>query len=138
MRRTGPVGCGVAVIVKEGKFVLLIRRKGRHGNGTWSVPGGWVEQGEGPEQAAVRELREEVGLRTEVEHLTFDGWTWTVHKDDNAEDICLWFKIERAFCEGRPSIKEPEKISELDWFSSWLLPDPLFATFEARLKKGAL
>jgi 8-oxo-dGTP diphosphatase len=48
---------------------LVIRRRGlllllkRH-NGVWEFPGGGVEFGEHPEKAALREAREETGLRT--------------------------------------------------------------------------
>lgn len=47
--------------------VLVTRRSEqlRHHPGQWALPGGSVDQGESPEQAALRELHEEVGLRLE-------------------------------------------------------------------------
>ena len=54
------VGVG-AVIVLQGK-ILLEQRKNEPGKGKWSVPGGKVELGETPEQAAIRETKEETGL----------------------------------------------------------------------------
>jgi ADP-ribose pyrophosphatase YjhB (NUDIX family) len=50
---------GAAVLVRVGGELLLIRQSYR----AWhSVPGGGVERGEAPREAALRELREEVGI----------------------------------------------------------------------------
>lgn len=47
--------------------VLLIRRGKEPHYGRWMVPGGTLEWGEGLEQAAVREVREETGVEIEIE-----------------------------------------------------------------------
>jgi mutator protein MutT len=57
------VGIG-AVIIREGKIVL-IKRGNEPAKGKWSIPGGHVELGETPEQAVIRETREETGLEVE-------------------------------------------------------------------------
>lgn len=51
------LGAGIAVV--HGRAVLLVRRGD---NGRWDVPGGGAADGEPPEAAARRELREETGL----------------------------------------------------------------------------
>lgn len=49
------VGVGVAVIVKRGGKILLIKRQGSHGAGTWAPPGGHIDFGESVEETARRE-----------------------------------------------------------------------------------
>jgi 8-oxo-dGTP diphosphatase len=61
------VGVG-GFIHREGK-VLMIKRKFEPNKGRWSLPGGLLEVGEDPEQAAKREVREELGLEVVVEGL---------------------------------------------------------------------
>ena len=47
----------------DGHAVLLVQRSAHGDNpGTWALPGGALEPGETPEQAALREAREETGL----------------------------------------------------------------------------
>ncbi|GLZ14554.1 coenzyme A pyrophosphatase [Actinomadura sp. NBRC 104425] len=62
MRRAGVVVC---VLQHDGApSVVLIRRAYRGRNaGQWGLPGGGVDEGETPVEAALRELREEVGLQ---------------------------------------------------------------------------
>ena len=51
----------VDVIVEIDGKVLLIRRKNPPYG--WALPGGFIEYGESAEEAAVREIREETGIR---------------------------------------------------------------------------
>jgi ADP-ribose pyrophosphatase YjhB (NUDIX family) len=55
---TPKVGAEAAVFDREGR-ILLVRRSD---DGQWCLPCGWVEPNESPEDAAVREAREETGL----------------------------------------------------------------------------
>jgi 8-oxo-dGTP diphosphatase len=66
--------------------VLLIRRGKEPLRGRWVVPGGTVELGESLEQALVREMEEETGLRVEpgevltvFDRITQEGGTVQYH-----------------------------------------------------------
>lgn len=54
-----------AIIIKEGKIFATQRGYGEFKDG-WEFPGGKVEQGEAPENAIVREIKEELDTTIEV------------------------------------------------------------------------
>jgi 8-oxo-dGDP phosphatase len=55
-------GAACAIFDSHGR-VLLVRHT--YGRLNWELPGGGSEPGEGPDETAARELREETGLRAE-------------------------------------------------------------------------
>lgn len=91
------------LVERDGRLLVLRRREGRFLGGEWDIPGGTVEPGETPAQAAVRECREETGLRTRVgevvshhvnadtrgRDLTFHTVTYRLHLLDEAGTVRL-------------------------------------------------
>lgn len=53
-----------ALIDVDGRVLLARRPEGKTMAGLWEFPGGKVEPGERPEDALIRELREELGIET--------------------------------------------------------------------------
>lgn len=51
-----------ALIEYEGKVLVCQRRRGQRMELMWEFPGGKVEPGETPQEALIRELREELGV----------------------------------------------------------------------------
>ncbi len=56
-------------IIMVGGKIVLIRRKNPPFEGCHALPGGFVDSGETVEAAAIREVREETGLKAEVRRL---------------------------------------------------------------------
>src|SRR5688500_11670578 len=103
------VGVGSYIVV-DGKL-LLLRRRGAHGNGTWGPPGGHQDFGESPEQTAEREALEETDLQVRaVERL---GFTDDQMPDEHKHYITVAVRCEVVA--GVPRIMEPDKAAEMEW-----------------------
>ena len=59
----------VAVILMNDRNILLVKRKFEPRKGMWSLPAGFMEFGETPQQTAIREAKEETNLNIEVKEL---------------------------------------------------------------------
>lgn len=55
-----------ALVDGDGRVLLAQRPEGKTLAGLWEFPGGKVESGETPEETLIRELDEELGVRTKV------------------------------------------------------------------------
>jgi ADP-ribose pyrophosphatase YjhB (NUDIX family) len=64
-----PVPANCLVVIDKKERVLLIKRNVEPKKGFWCLPGGFMELGETPEEAALRELNEETGLSGRIDML---------------------------------------------------------------------
>jgi len=58
--KSQPVKVCAAIIIDQGKVMITLRPEGKRHAGFWEFPGGKVDPGESPDQALVRELKEEL------------------------------------------------------------------------------
>jgi 8-oxo-dGTP diphosphatase len=56
----------VALVDADGRVLIAQRPEGKQLAGLWEFPGGKLEPGEGPEDALIRELREELGIEVKA------------------------------------------------------------------------
>jgi len=64
-----PLPAACVVLVDATDRLLLVKRSVEPKIGHWCLPGGFIEIGESPEKAALRELREETSLSGRIETL---------------------------------------------------------------------
>lgn len=124
------VGVG-AVVVRAGR-ILMARRRGVHGSGTWSTPGGHLDFGESPETCAIREVLEETGVevaRPELLTVTND-----ILEQDGRHYVTLWMRCAHVGGDGEPLATW--ELDAVDWFTPDELPEPLFQPFAAMLRSG--
>ncbi|WP_132058932.1 NUDIX domain-containing protein [Halorussus amylolyticus] len=103
---------GVAVVSDAG--VLLTRRAIEPGVGDWAVPGGHLELDESPAAAAVRELREETGVRVAPEDVTLLD-TFAADGAGGKRIVSVGFAVRREDTTGDPEPRS--EVSEVRWFT---------------------
>jgi 8-oxo-dGTP diphosphatase len=87
-----------AIVIQGGKVLLTQRKKDSHLEGLWEFPGGKIEAGEDPRAALVRELREELGVETEVGDIV----EVTFHRYEDAEKAVLLLFYETRLLPSSP------------------------------------
>jgi ADP-ribose pyrophosphatase YjhB (NUDIX family) len=97
----------VAIFDEEGRILLVRERE------LWAYPGGRLEPGETPEQAAAREAKEEAGIDIAIgERLCTRSW----------DDGFVLHVFAATIDDGTPHA--PEGILEVGWFDREALPEP--------------
>jgi len=71
----------VALIDPDGRVLIAQRPEGKQLAGLWEFPGGKVEPGERPEQALIRELKEELAI--DVKEACLAPFVFTSHAYEN-------------------------------------------------------
>lgn len=122
---------GVALIIHRNGQVLLLRRAGVHGGGTWSTPGGHLEWGETPEACAIRETREEADV--EVSNVRFVAITNDFFEESGKHYITIW--MEGDYASGEAVVNAPYESDQVGWFGWEALPEPLFLSL-VNLRSG--
>jgi 8-oxo-dGTP diphosphatase len=108
------------LLVRDGQ-VLLTRRRDPNPmfDGRWHLPSGKLDAGESVLAAAVREVREEVGVLVEPGDLRH---VHTLHVNGSGPEPRLGLFFEACRWSGEPANREPAKCSGVQWFRLGDLP----------------
>jgi mutator protein MutT len=107
------------VISRDGRFLITQRKKESHLGHLWEFPGGKIEPGESPQQCAVRECREEIGVEVKA------GETIEEVRHDYPELRVHLYFIKCELISGEP---RPLDCADLTWarpeeFSRFRFPE---------------
>ena len=109
-----PAPASVAIVEGRGGL-LLARRAAPPYEGTWDLPGGFIEADEHPDQALLRELREELGARAVITGL--HGFSIDHYGADGMPILAV---VYVARLTGKPSPQSD--VAEVRWFAWDALP----------------
>jgi len=116
MRTKFPVT--VHLLFFRGDQILLLRRFNTgYADGQYSIPAGHLDGNETVTAAAVREAKEETGVRIEASDIDFSS---VMHRNEGDERVDFFVHIRKWG--GEPANTEPEKCDELRWVDLNELP----------------
>jgi ADP-ribose pyrophosphatase YjhB (NUDIX family) len=112
-----PQTSGVKVVLRRGDDVLLVRHTyGRRAE--WDLPGGFINGGEAPQDAALREVAEEVGVHAE-RPVALGA---ILQRSSGRRDMVHAFAAE-ANADGAPLELDDGEIAQARWFAHDALPE---------------
>ncbi len=100
-----------AVVMRDDAGRILVVRK--QGTSRYMLPGGKIEPGESPDQTAVREAHEELGVDLDPELLTFVG-EWTAPAANESGHTVHGHIYEHPWV---PGVDVRNEIAESQWVS---------------------
>jgi len=119
-----PLPVALAVPVKDGKF-LLIKRGLPPLKGMWGSPSGFVEVGETPQEACLRELEEETGVSGEIVKLI--GVDRVEDREVYGDMLVIRYLVRVT---GGELVPGEEEVEEVRFFDVSELPDYYVALFK--------
>jgi 8-oxo-dGTP pyrophosphatase MutT (NUDIX family) len=106
------------VLVRRGPAgaeILLASRRTRKGDLVWGLPKGLVEVGESPEEAALREVREETGFAGTIRDTLGSISYWFVWDGERVRKTVHFFLMDDT---GEEPGDRDHEMEEVRWFSA--------------------
>ncbi len=107
-KRFDIVGC---FLEHDGKFVLLHRHDHKASGGKWGLPAGKMDEGETPQEAVLREIKEETGLQLPAAQVRYHSSRYVRDGDFDIE----WHMFGASLAEKPEITVNPYEHSEFRW-----------------------
>lgn len=101
----------VAAVIQDNDKVLLCQRSQKASNQQlkWENPGGKVDEGETPENAIIREIKEELGVLFKIKKVIYED---SFISEDDTYNVIIY----SGSITGVPKAMIPEETSKVKWF----------------------
>ncbi len=120
-----------SILLNNKREILLVKRKNDPFMGLWSLPAGFVNYGENPIDAAIRELKEETNLVAQ-----FDKIVGIYLTDDHPKTFSILTVIKVKNISGKLDAKDDA--SEIKFFNIENLPEMAFSAQIEAIKNISL
>ncbi|MEX2007325.1 MAG: NUDIX domain-containing protein [Candidatus Levyibacteriota bacterium] len=101
---------GVVYKKEDGKtFILVAQHSGHHG---WVFPKGLIDKGEKKEEAAIREVEEETGIKAKILKPLSPIEFWYVFEGEKRKKRVYYFLME---CVGGNVEKHDKEMEKVEW-----------------------
>jgi hypothetical protein len=97
------------VVVKEGKWLFMFRRK------VWDLPKGKLDKGENSKQAAIREIEEETGVKVAIHDKICTTWHTYTLNNSRILKRTKWYLCD-CIDDSKMAPQAEEQIEKLDWY----------------------
>ena len=111
MSKRGKVWLGVAGLVINDEGEWLVVKKSYSGlKGKWSLPAGFVDEGETIDEAVIREIKEETGIDCQVKGLI--GFRTGIIRDEISDNMAIFLATPRI---NQPFVKSERELLACEW-----------------------
>ncbi len=122
-----PIPSSAAFVRNSLGEILLVKRAVEPGKGLWGLPSGFIEIDESPEQACIRELEEETGLKGKIMNLI---GVYSQESEIYKNVIIIGYRVQ---AEG--DLKPGSDSEEVEFFDPECLPEIAFSSHKAMISE---
>jgi 8-oxo-dGTP pyrophosphatase MutT (NUDIX family) len=98
------------VVLKEGEWLMIYRRK------KWDLPKGKLDRGEKSRKAAVREIKEETGVKAIIKEKLCTTWHTYTYQNNRILKRTKWYVLD-CLDDSKMTPQVEEDIERLEWLS---------------------